>query len=224
MIEKVHGLHATSITLNDRFTFLAEAPGRINKPKKRNVSQSLNKAYNLANKNIIQQIAYHLEQASKQTVKQGLGLRRYGSESNLFDQRRTNSSGNLKSVTDRVSWRQSSNSLSSAILFNNFGSTWRRWGFRRRGARVGLTRERIRGKGGQQQTGKMFQNTPHTMRRGHFRGRGGFRAQGRGAITPKKTVPTKEELDFQLEQYMSSTKSALDKQLDDYMRVAMECE
>lgn len=37
-----------------------------------------------------------------------------------------------------------------------------------------------------------------------------------------KKVPTKEELDAQLDQYMASTKSVLDKELDMYMKNAME--
>lgn len=39
-----------------------------------------------------------------------------------------------------------------------------------------------------------------------------------------KPVPTKEELDKQLDQYMSSCKSVLDKQLDEYRSQAMDFE
>ncbi|XP_029601406.1 chromatin target of PRMT1 protein isoform X1 [Salmo trutta] len=50
-----------------------------------------------------------------------------------------------------------------------------------------------------------------------LRGRGGFR--GRGMGKPKK-IPTKEELDNQLDNYMSMTKSHLDAELDSYMAMA----
>lgn len=50
-----------------------------------------------------------------------------------------------------------------------------------------------------------------------LRGRGGFR--GRGMGKPEK-IPTKEELDNQLDNYMSMTKSRLDAELDSYMAMA----
>jgi hypothetical protein len=37
-----------------------------------------------------------------------------------------------------------------------------------------------------------------------------------------QAVPSKEELDLQLDQYMASTKSHLDKELDSYMNQAQE--
>lgn len=37
-----------------------------------------------------------------------------------------------------------------------------------------------------------------------------------------KPVPSAEELDLQLDQYMAGSKSALDRELDNYMRTAME--
>ncbi|XP_041707654.1 chromatin target of PRMT1 protein [Coregonus clupeaformis] len=50
-----------------------------------------------------------------------------------------------------------------------------------------------------------------------LRGRGGFRCRGMGK--PEK-IPTKEELDNQLDNYMSMTKSHLDAELDSYMAMA----
>uniref|UniRef100_A0A1B6CAY1 Chromatin target of PRMT1 protein C-terminal domain-containing protein n=1 Tax=Clastoptera arizonana TaxID=38151 RepID=A0A1B6CAY1_9HEMI len=49
----------------------------------------------------------------------------------------------------------------------------------------------------------------------NFRGRGG-RGGGRGMRNGN--TPTKEELDNQLDQYMSNTKGFLDKELDSYMK------
>ena len=47
---------------------------------------------------------------------------------------------------------------------------------------------------------------------------------GRGIERQQKAVPTKEELDLQLDQYMASTKTALDKELECYMKNAMDME
>ncbi|PSN41971.1 hypothetical protein C0J52_10535 [Blattella germanica] len=51
---------------------------------------------------------------------------------------------------------------------------------------------------------------------GSFRGRGTLRGRN------NQTVPSKEELDLQLDQYMASTKSHLDKELDSYMNQAQD--
>lgn len=45
---------------------------------------------------------------------------------------------------------------------------------------------------------------------GRGRGRGGFRGTGRG-----RPPPSKEQLDREIEEYMSSRKDVLDKDLDD---------
>jgi len=50
--------------------------------------------------------------------------------------------------------------------------------------------------------------------------RGGNSRGSRGRQT--RNVPSKEELDLQLDQYMASTKSHLDKELDSYMNQAQE--
>ncbi|XP_045504233.1 chromatin target of PRMT1 protein-like isoform X2 [Colias croceus] len=235
LIETLHGLHATSITLNERFTLLAQAPPpRVIRPKRRSVSQSYsNKGFNYGNQNLLEKIVQQLEQANRKVVKQRLGLRRYGSEGNLNKLQRSNSTSNLSQfgVKSRLSWRQSNGNLRSSAFNNQFG--WRGRAFVRRGTRIGLTRGRVRGRGGRQQLGRL-QNQRRTVGqnargrgRGRVRGRG--RGQGRGnnrATTPnaKKTVPTKEELDLQLDQYMASTKSALDRQLDAYMESAVRTE
>ncbi|XKL59270.1 hypothetical protein PGB90_000286 [Kerria lacca] len=60
------------------------------------------------------------------------------------------------------------------------------------------------------------------FRRGRGRGRGGGRnitvgrGRGRGNYQNRR-IPTKEELDRELDQYMSTTKASLDKELDDMM-------
>jgi hypothetical protein len=51
------------------------------------------------------------------------------------------------------------------------------------------------------------------MRAGRGRGSRGRQMQA---------VPSKEELDLQLDQYMASTKSQLDRELDSYMNQAQE--
>lgn len=57
--------------------------------------------------------------------------------------------------------------------------------------------------------------------RGRGRGRGASRGlgnRGRGRNNyPNRRVPTKEELDRELDQYMSTTKASLDKELDSMM-------
>lgn len=50
--------------------------------------------------------------------------------------------------------------------------------------------------------------------------RGGNSRGSRGRQT--RNIPSKEELDLQLDQYMASTKSHLDKELDSYMNQAQE--
>lgn len=65
MIEKLHGLQATNISLNDRFTLLATtAPiTRIARPRRRSSGMySLNQN---ANRLLIEQIAQRLGQQSK---------------------------------------------------------------------------------------------------------------------------------------------------------------
>ncbi|XP_030271567.1 chromatin target of PRMT1 protein-like isoform X3 [Sparus aurata] len=49
--------------------------------------------------------------------------------------------------------------------------------------------------------------------------RGGA-AASRGRVRSKADVPTKKQLDAQLDQYMSASRSRLDRQLDDYMSLS----
>lgn len=59
------------------------------------------------------------------------------------------------------------------------------------------------------------------MDRGFGRGqRGGMRGRGRGRGGFKKEGFSREQLDNQLEEYMSKTKSHLDSELDAYMAEA----
>ncbi|XP_046972097.1 chromatin target of PRMT1 protein-like [Vanessa cardui] len=224
VIEKVHGLQATRISLNDRFTILASAAtvAHVMKPRRRPSGLfSLN--HNVNNRVLMDQIAYRLgQQSRKQAVKQRLGmpgLRRFGSESSLIGLQRSNSFNNLNqnSIKNRVAWRQSNMNLNRSASFSNLSQGfWRGRGFRRRGGRMGVMRGRMRGRGGRAgRPGRSGVTRSKTVNRG--RGRGGVTRQ-------QKTVPTKEELDLQLDQYMASTKSALDKELDTYMKNAMDLE
>ncbi|XP_022123043.2 chromatin target of PRMT1 protein [Pieris rapae] len=232
MIEKVFGINATSVTLNTRFTLLAETiPSRVMKPRKRLVSHQVpNISYNQRSQKLPQQIAYHLQQSSRQRVKQRLGLRRYRGPSSLPGLRRVNSTGNInQGVKTRLVWTYADSNLRWASPFNNSFGMWRGSGIKLRNAHMRLVRGGGRGRGGRQQVGRLRVNeAPQQTRargarggraRGQTRGRG--RGRGRGATTAKK-VPTKEELDTQLEHYMANSQWALDKQLDDYMKDAMK--
>ncbi|XP_021372310.1 chromatin target of PRMT1 protein-like isoform X2 [Mizuhopecten yessoensis] len=87
-------------------------------------------------------------------------------------------------------------------------------GGRGRGFRGDNWRSRGRGQGGNRGTGQ----SPMGRGRGRFqrgRGRGGQRGRGRGGI---QTQVSKEDLDNQLDVYMSKTKNYLDHELDAYMQ------
>lgn len=51
-------------------------------------------------------------------------------------------------------------------------------------------------------------------------GRSGGRRGGVGRGRTNRPVPSKEELDMELDQYMANTKSHLDKEIDSYMNQA----
>ncbi|CAH4027370.1 unnamed protein product [Pieris brassicae] len=231
MIEKVFGINATSVTLNTRFTLLAETlPSPVMRPRKRLVSHPVpNNSYYLRSQKLPQQIAYHLQQSSRQRVKQRLGLRRYRSASSLPGLRRVNSTGNInQGVKTRLAWTYADSNQRWVSPFNNTSRMWRGSGIRLRNPHMRLVRGSVRGRGGRQQMGRLRVSAPPQQirargarggrARGQTRGRG--RGRGRGATTAKK-VPTKEELDTQLEHYMANSQWALDKQLDDYMKDAM---
>ena len=80
-------------------------------------------------------------------------------------------------------------------------------------------RGRGRGRGGRggrgQQRGGAIQTTPRGQSSGRGRGRG-----GRGGATPV----SKEDLDKQLDQYMSKTRGALDQDLENYMSLSADVE
>ncbi|KAL0818688.1 hypothetical protein ABMA28_008034 [Loxostege sticticalis] len=239
VIEKVHGLQATGMSLNDRFTLLAAAaPDHVAaRPRRRpSVNSYFNQNLNFKKQNLVDHIARRLEfEAKRQALRQRLGaLRRFGSESSLPGLRRSNSFGNLSqgSVKQRVAWRRNGNLR--ATSFENVSQAWR--GFRRRGGGARALRGRLfRGRGGRgvrrgTPIGRLARAPQRTRRplRGRVRAqvaRG--RGRGRGGIlrnqTPKP-VPTKEELDDQLDQYMAGSRAALDKELDTYMKNAMELE
>lgn len=84
---------------------------------------------------------------------------------------------------------------------------------------IGIRSSTRGNRGGRQQSGR---GAATTSNRGGFRGRrGGMRGRGgrggRGNATKKPVMPSKEELDMELDKYMSNTRSYLDKQLDQYM-------
>ena len=83
-------------------------------------------------------------------------------------------------------------------------------GFRGRGGRGGGQQQQVTGFRGRGVGGQV---------RGRGRGRGGRgRGRGRGAAAPVQL--NKEDLDNQLDAYMSKTKSGLDAELDAYMAEA----
>lgn len=98
------------------------------------------------------------------------------------------------------------------------GGNMRRWGSSTSIASNGS--KRGGGRGGGNRRGLRRSRSLQNLSRGYRRrgGRGG-RGRGRGGRggQQKTKPPTKEELDQQLDNYMSNTKSALDKQLDTYM-------
>ncbi|XP_050679601.1 chromatin target of PRMT1 protein-like isoform X2 [Leptidea sinapis] len=234
VIDKVYGLQRTGLSLNQRFTLLAQAQkARQTRPRRNS-----NIGYqNLAKQRLIEQLN---QEGYRQAVKERLGWRSFGSDSNLPGLRRANSFGNLsqRSVTSGVPQRRK-RYFYKPRKFNFFQGGWRNWGLQRRGGRMGFNRGRIRGRGGFQQVGRMQSRQAGAQNQGQTRvgpqnqagarpqtgprGRGRGRSWGRGANTNRPQV-SKEELDLQLDQYMSSTKSALDKELDDYMKAAMELE
>ncbi|XP_037639638.1 uncharacterized protein LOC119496420 isoform X2 [Sebastes umbrosus] len=55
-----------------------------------------------------------------------------------------------------------------------------------------------------------------------YRGRTHLQRGGATAYRRKEHVPTKKQLDAQLDEYMSMSRSRLDKELDDYMAMAGE--
>ncbi|XP_075222000.1 uncharacterized protein LOC142324844 isoform X2 [Lycorma delicatula] len=92
---------------------------------------------------------------------------------------------------------------------------------RQRGQRGG--RGGFRGRGGNNWTGGRGGRGRFDRGRGSIRGRGiGGRRGGRGAGRRRDNVPvpTKEELDNQLDQYMANSRCSLDKDLDSYMKQA----
>ncbi|XP_053615689.1 chromatin target of PRMT1 protein-like isoform X2 [Plodia interpunctella] len=239
VIEKVHGLQATSMSLNDRFTLLASttAPERNirQQPRRRPSNGSVyNQNLTARNRYLIEQIARSLEwQRKRQALRQRIGqnqgrLRRFGSESSLPGLRRSNSHGNLsqnyhnfQNIKNRLNWRQSNGNLSqSASYVNVSGGAWR--GFRRRALRGRFWG----GRGGRINTGRVNRVQGRGRRRGQNMRLQKGRGRGRGMVrsqTPKP-VPSKEELDAQLDQYMSGSKTALDRELEEYMRSAVELE
>ncbi|XP_028179313.1 chromatin target of PRMT1 protein-like [Ostrinia furnacalis] len=236
VIEKVHGLQATSLSLNERFTLLAAAaPDRVvSRPRRRpSVNSYFNENnMNLRNQNFLGSVAARrLEfEAKRQALRQRLGtLRRFGSESSLPGLRRYNSYSNLSqgSFKQRPSWRQNGN-LSRSTSFENLSQAWR--GYRRRRG-VWRARGRFRGRGGFTRDVPRFAGAGGVGTRGRTqRARGGVtRARGRGRAgilknQTQKPVPTREELDEQLDQYMACSRAALDHELDEYMKNAMELE
>lgn len=82
--------------------------------------------------------------------------------------------------------------------------------------RMGLRRGGVRGRGAMGRGGIGGRGRGMIGRgRGGFGGRGRGRGRGRGALT--RPVLTKEQLDNQLDAYMSKTKGHLDAELDAYM-------
>ncbi|XP_013173173.1 PREDICTED: chromatin target of PRMT1 protein-like [Papilio xuthus] len=240
-IEKVYGLHATNISLNDRFSMLAVVPERLirtrNPQPRRNIGNILNQNLSFNDGDLIEQIARKIQQAKRQAIKQRLRLniqrQQFGRENNLPTLRRANSFSSLnqnQNIKNRVFWQQSNNNLSNSASFNNLpqGNMYGQV-LQRRGGTIGTPRTRLRGGGMQFGRGMgLTANKPQIRTQARKQnGRRRMRGRGRDSVTRNQVnekVPTKEELDAQLDQYMSNTKSALDRDLDVYMKNAMEME
>ncbi|CAH2268522.1 chromatin target of PRMT1 protein-like isoform X2 [Pararge aegeria] len=238
VIEKLHGLQATSISLNDRFTLLATTTPVVHAarvPRQRRRSTGLfSFGQHINNRNIIDQIAQRLGQQSKRdAVRQRLGipaLRRFGSESSLPGLWRSNSISNMsmRSVQARAPWRQSNGNLRSASFSNLSQGNWRGRGFRRRGGRMGLMRGRMRSRGGRQQiVGKMrgqSRGQRRTMRGQNGQnvqnGRGRGRGQNKRGATPGRGRGVGRgggSGGASNQNKQTVTKEELDLQLDQYM-------
>ncbi|KAL2076275.1 hypothetical protein ACEWY4_020071 [Coilia grayii] len=89
-----------------------------------------------------------------------------------------------------------------------------------RGARTGLGG---RGRGVGARGRGAFAGRGNFAGRGGVRGRGGARGRGRGWFAGRSTL-TREQLDNQLDDYMSKTKGHLDAELDAYMAQAEDME
>ncbi|CAH0596521.1 unnamed protein product [Chrysodeixis includens] len=193
LIHKVHGMHATGMSLNERFSMLAQAaPTRVPmRPRRRSLNQSLNYSNRL-----LEQVARQLQQQqAKKNLRQRLGipqpgLRRFGSEGSLAGLKRSNSFGNLsqQSVKNRVAWRQSNFNLSRSSSFNNlnnlafYGRALR--GFRKRGGVQRVLRFRL---GRQGVTRINQQRLGFQQRRG-----GGQRGGARGVQRRAQSVPRQQ--------------------------------
>ncbi|GBP80136.1 hypothetical protein EVAR_56005_1 [Eumeta japonica] len=254
VIEEIYGINATNISLNERFTILQSAGVGTPRWKQSNVSinQSSPRNKKLLEQAARRFEALAKRRALRERLgvpwRRGQ-LRRFGSESNLTNMFRSSSYNNMNQVgvKDRL-WLGSNGNLSRSSSFGNLAQT--AWRARRAPRRRGIGRGRIRGMGrgrvarvaqrpararsvtrgrgsvargrGSALRGRGRGTRPQVSQRGRGRGRGGILRNN--SNNNKKEIPTKEELDEQLEQYMACTKSALDKDLDSYMKNAMEFE
>lgn len=247
VIEKVHGLRATNISMHDRFTMLARNEAlkiaiRQQQEQRRNSMGSFTQNLNYSSRLTGQQFNRRWNMQAKRAVTQRLGtpqtgLRKFGSEGNLPRLQRASSLGNLSqsSVKNRVSWRQPNGHLNRSASFSNLSSaTWR--SFRRRGGGQRKLRGRFRGRGRgnvnvtsrytRATFGKQQQQQQNQRPRQQVTWRVWGGPRGKKGITRKDEKPqvTKEDLDRQLDQYMAGTKAALDLELDNYMKNVMEIE
>ncbi|KAG6451344.1 chromatin target of PRMT1 protein [Manduca sexta] len=244
VIERVHGLRGTGMSLNERFSILASAaPDRVAmRQKHRPIGAFMNTNLNFRNRNIIEQIAKRLEQqARRQAVKQRLGmgptagLRRFGSESSLPGLRRSNSFSSInqdRSIKQRIGWRQSNGNLSRSASFSNLSGvslgsrgSWGSWGgrplrgFRRRGGGQRALRGRFRG--GRQGVGRItrvpqrvFTRGPRVQGQQRVAARGTARGAARGGGRGRGRGTGGVPRN---QQTKTVTKEELDAQLEQYM-------
>lgn len=226
VIEKLHGLQATSITLNDRFTLLSTAGtdrAAMRMKKRPTVHQYLTQTLNIRNRFLIDQIARKLEyQMKRATLRQRLGLgqapfHQFDNRNTFQSLMRSNSTSNLsnRSVKTRIGRRQFNGNLNRSASFGDLsmaGAGRPLRGFRRRGGGPRAVRGRF-SRGAGQQSGRVTRVAQ--------RGRPATRPTGRVLRSQQqKPVPSREQLDAELDQYMASSKSALDLELEAYMREA----
>ncbi|XP_056335275.1 chromatin target of PRMT1a [Danio aesculapii] len=219
--QKVVLKSTTKVSLNERFTnMLKNKQPTVSSIRATMQQQHMASAHNrrlaqqMENRPSVQAALHH-----KQSLKQRLG------KSNI-QARLGRPIGSLMQVGGRgrgLRGRARGGTMRGALSFRGAGQMRGRGGPGRMGFRRGM-----RHRGGAPGRGALggrgaARGMPGGRGRGGMRGRGGFagrgrgRGRGRGAGRP---IVTREQLDNQLDAYMSKTKGHLDAELDAYMAQA----
>lgn len=219
--------NTTKMTLNERFTaYRAQAATASNYRQKLQMQRQASSA----NLRLAQQMANRPTviaalRIKKRSLQQRLGRRQQSANGNIksrlnFTGKRLNNQsvqGRLGSIRGRGGLRRGSfKSGTSPLLKDRLGLPKsgfkkkqlpnQRGGFRKRGNFRGGRQSRGRGGSRQQVQRSNLRNA-----RGRGRGKSWWNNRNGG------NVPSKQELDNQLDEYMAETKSSLDAQLEHYM-------